>query len=278
MAGDHIEMDHELAEKPEVLQIHEATGDEIALVIGRLYMMWRLFDRQTINGRLPGAGPRSMSTLCGGTPDFWMAVAETGWVTFKENEAVLPNFRKRFRKSARKRMKDSIRKRKERDKKAAKARAAEAAASRGRHADVTRTGATMSRPCPDLSVSVSKSVSVSGKTDHLDLCLKEAQEKILSLALREFTGGDSPAFERGGLKEKQIRTLLKTAALLDAGRLSEDQVTSGLQSIKLHSLEPIRDRVAWFARVLGEETEGQFGKMLATVRLPKEMIQAWREA
>lgn len=269
MAGDYIEMDHELAEKPEVLQIYEATGAEIALICGRLYMMWRLFDRQTTDGRLLGAGSRSMAAICGGTPEFWEAVAVAGWVTFEEKQAVLPDFEKRFRKSARRRMQDSIRKKRERERKAADK-------SRGCHADVTPPEADMSRPCPPLSVSVSPSVS--GKTDHLDLCSKEAQEETLSLALRVFTGGEAPVFPRDRLSDKQIATLLKAAALRRADRLTEGQVNSGVESIRLHVGKPIRDPVAWFAKVLGKETKGQFGKMLATVRLPKEMIQAWRDA
>ena len=147
MAGDWIGIDHELPDKPEVLGIHEATGEEIGTIIGRLFLLWRLMDRQTEDGRLPNAGPRSLATKCGGTPEFWGAVAAVGWVEFVDGFTVVPDFSRRFGKSARRRMKDSIRKRSGR--------------ASGQEADTVRTASGLGAPPVSVSESQSKSKSQS---------------------------------------------------------------------------------------------------------------------
>lgn len=109
MAGDWIAIDHELAESPQLLGILEKTGEEIGTIIGRLVLLWTLADRQTVDGVLKNAGVRSISRVCGGSTEFWQAVAEVGWIVIHDGCVEIPKFNDRFGKSARKRMLDAKR-------------------------------------------------------------------------------------------------------------------------------------------------------------------------
>ena len=115
MAGDYLTIDHDLPEKPEVLGIIERTNEPIDAVLGRLFLLWRLADRQTIDGVIPHAGPRSLAQRCGGSAEFWCAVAEVGWIAFSESGAVVPDFEQRFGASAKKRIGDAQRQRRYRN-------------------------------------------------------------------------------------------------------------------------------------------------------------------
>lgn len=54
MAGDWIKMTHALPEKPEVLSIAGRTGLNRFEVVGRLFILWRWFDINTVDGNAAG--------------------------------------------------------------------------------------------------------------------------------------------------------------------------------------------------------------------------------
>lgn len=110
MAGDWIGLDHELAESEHVLGIFERTNTEIGTIIGRMFLLWRWFDKMTVDGHIPRVGLRSVSAQCGGDPPFWQAVVDVGWLVVTDDGVEMPDFEKRIGKSARARMKESRRK------------------------------------------------------------------------------------------------------------------------------------------------------------------------
>ena len=109
MAGDWISIDHELPDTAQVRGIYELTNAELDQIIGRLFFLWRLADSQTIDGRLEHTGPKTLSRLCGGDQAFWEAVAEVGWIEFKDGATIIPDFVRRFGASAKRRMLDARR-------------------------------------------------------------------------------------------------------------------------------------------------------------------------
>jgi hypothetical protein len=110
MAGDWSRIDHDTPDKPEVLGIVEITGESVEVVFFRLFLLWRLADRQTENGVLCGIGPRSLAARLGGTPEFWEAVANVGWLIFDGGNAIIPKFSEVFGASAKRRMMEAKRK------------------------------------------------------------------------------------------------------------------------------------------------------------------------
>lgn len=120
MAGDYIKMDHELPDKAEVSAIFEATGVSFDAICGRLFLLWRLFDRHTTDGFLPGTGYNALAAKCGGDKQFWESVASVGWLQVSAEGARLPNFETRFGETARTRMKTRQRVAKHRESSAAK--------------------------------------------------------------------------------------------------------------------------------------------------------------
>lgn len=110
MAGDWIPMEHALIDKPEVLGIVERTGLPIDTVIGRLFMLWRLMDRETLDGSLQKVGPKGLAARCGGKPSFWQAVADVGWLDFTPEGVNQIGFTKKNGKSTKRRILESVRK------------------------------------------------------------------------------------------------------------------------------------------------------------------------
>lgn len=111
MAGDWIGLDHELAESEEVLGIFERTDVEIGTIIGRLFLLWRWFDKMTLDGKLPHVGLRAVAEKCGGDVPFWQAVVGVQWLIVTDDGIEMPDFAARIGKSARARMKEARRKR-----------------------------------------------------------------------------------------------------------------------------------------------------------------------
>jgi len=109
MAGDYIAMDHELPDKAEVSAIFESTGVPIDSICGRLFLLWRWFDRHTTDGFLPGTGFHALAAKCGGDKPFWESVVSVGWLEVSAQGARLPNFSARFGKTARSRIKTAQR-------------------------------------------------------------------------------------------------------------------------------------------------------------------------
>jgi hypothetical protein len=157
MAGDFTPMDHDLPDKEEMLAIIESTGDSIETVFYRIFLLWRLFDRQTIDGIMHGCGARSIASQLGGKPAFWESVANVGWLSFKDGNAELPGFTKRFKISAKARREAAVKRKQEyRERKKTQKNVGQ---SMGQRVDELRdTHETNASP-------VSVSVSVSSFTD-----------------------------------------------------------------------------------------------------------------
>ena len=127
MAGDWIQMDCDLLEKPEVQAIIDATGIDGATVIGRLFLFWRWVDRQAVTdvsqdsniGILPGCQLPALLRVCGGDDAFWETVAKTGWLIVKPDGVCVPGFSKRFGQSAKHRIKNAQRQKDFRDRRKA---------------------------------------------------------------------------------------------------------------------------------------------------------------
>ena len=96
MAGDYIPFDHDFPEKPETIAIHEKTGVTIAEIMLRCHKLWRAFDRHTVDGFLPNVGPKGLAALCGGDENFWILVAEMGWLIFHDGGVEMPGFAQRL--------------------------------------------------------------------------------------------------------------------------------------------------------------------------------------
>lgn len=104
MAGDWLPIDHDLPDKLEVIGIMGMTGASVEIVCHRLFLLWRLADRQTVDGVLVGVTPCGLAERLGGTKDFWLAVETVGWLRFTKNGAIVPGFAERFGNSARNRI------------------------------------------------------------------------------------------------------------------------------------------------------------------------------
>lgn len=149
MAGDYLQIDHDLPDKVEFLAIVEATGETVETVFYRLFCLWRLVDRQTLDGVLRKCGPAVLAARCGGTAEFWKTVAEVtkseecpdGWLEFRDGNTIIPKFAKRFANCAKRRIADAQRKRREMEMRRARGRSCggDAEDSAEDSADVTRS-------------------------------------------------------------------------------------------------------------------------------------------
>ncbi len=112
MAGDWVPFDHDFPEKPEVLALFVQTKTPIGEIMLRMHRFWRLLDRQTTDGHLPGCDLDGLAHVCGGDVAFWAAVQAQGWLGIAEDGHVfMPGFLERFSRPARERMLDAKRKR-----------------------------------------------------------------------------------------------------------------------------------------------------------------------
>lgn len=84
MAGDWLKMTHALPEKPEVLAISGKTGLNRFEVVGRLFILWRWFDNNTIDGNAAGVTSVTLNDCLFGYGDataFVSAVVAAKWLT-----------------------------------------------------------------------------------------------------------------------------------------------------------------------------------------------------
>lgn len=126
MAGDWLQIDLDLPEKPEVLAIARASAlcpqnganlsavRAVDVVVVRMFHFWRWVERHASSELVRGTDVQDIATLCGGDELFWRAVETQGWVRFTEDGVVIPGWKKRFSKSAKKRMLDAKRKKQRR--------------------------------------------------------------------------------------------------------------------------------------------------------------------
>lgn len=121
MAGDFMQIDLDLPDKPEVQKILDQIDVPLDVVIGRLILFWRWVERvaetSTTVTELSRAGVtchdlgvihdvtiRTVIRQAGGDEAFWRAVEVALWVLFEPDGVYIPGFAKRFSKSAKQRM------------------------------------------------------------------------------------------------------------------------------------------------------------------------------
>jgi len=278
MAGDWIPFDHELPDTAQVLSIFEATGVEPATILGRLFFLWRHFDRQTEDGTLP-IGLRAISQIAGGDPDFWQAVVDVEWLTLHPRNgdrpatAEIPDFEKRFGRSARRRLLDARR------------------AKERRAVDKSPTPDRRDDDDPGTQQSISESPSQpqaklqpEERIDHLVSCFKEKPDlaaEVLALARRKFTPPRGP-WSRSFIRENEdLRVLLlKLATLLKLGMIGEQWVDQTLEALRQRSGgSPAIDKLpGWLVTVIDETAQKRDGRtikpLLAAVKLPRDLLGA----
>lgn len=110
MAGEWIPYDVCLPQKPEVLELVDATGLPVDQVVGRLLMLWGWAALNSSDGSAR-MSIRLLSKVCGGDEAFWLAVQDVGWLVIDaENGTVgIPGWDARFSKAAKSRALATVR-------------------------------------------------------------------------------------------------------------------------------------------------------------------------
>jgi hypothetical protein len=104
MAGEWLAYDIGLPQKPEVLELVDATGLETDQVVGRLVMLWGWASLNCEDGRAR-ITLRLLSRVVGGDETFWQAVAAVGWleVDAETGTVAIPGWDRRFSNAAKSR-------------------------------------------------------------------------------------------------------------------------------------------------------------------------------
>jgi hypothetical protein len=101
MAGEWIQIDCNLATKPEIEELIDLTGEDRYVIVGRIVGFWAWAGLNADGGTARMTMPR-LCRMFGGTPDFWQAVESVGWLEFgQDGQTVgIPGWERRFSKSA----------------------------------------------------------------------------------------------------------------------------------------------------------------------------------
>lgn len=110
MAGDWMQIDLDLPEKPEVLQLCAETGMEKYAIVGRLVAFWRWVERMGVDGRIKHATRSVVASVVDADDKFVSVLTKVEWVAFDDTGATIPNWERRFSKAAKQRMEDAKRK------------------------------------------------------------------------------------------------------------------------------------------------------------------------
>ena len=102
MAGDWIQMRHDLADDPAVVQLAADCGLEIDHVIGKLWRLWSWADRQTVNGNAPGVTLVTLDSVIGQN-GFGKVLESVGWLRVNARGIAIPKFDRYISESAKKR-------------------------------------------------------------------------------------------------------------------------------------------------------------------------------
>lgn len=110
MAGEWIPYDICLPQKPEVLELVEATGLPVDQVVGRLMMLWGWAALNSSDGTAR-MSVRLLGRICGGDEAFWREVENVGWLVIDADNGTvaIPGWDRRFSKSAKSRALHTIR-------------------------------------------------------------------------------------------------------------------------------------------------------------------------
>ena len=107
MAGEWIQIDIGLDEKPEVQEIIETSGATVEQVVYRLFRLWGWATLNTADGILSGT-PATLSRMFGGDDNFWATVQAAGWLAFTaDRKIIISAWDKRFSKGAKARIMDN---------------------------------------------------------------------------------------------------------------------------------------------------------------------------
>jgi hypothetical protein len=118
VAGEWLAYDLALPQKPEVLELVDATGLETDQVVGRLVMLWGWASLNCEDGQAR-ISLRLLSRAVGGDEGFWQAVAKVGWleVDADAGTVAIPGWDRRFSNAAKSRALETERNRRNNAKK-----------------------------------------------------------------------------------------------------------------------------------------------------------------
>ena len=104
MAGEWIQLDCNLATKPEVLQISDDTGLDVDVVCGRVVLLWAWCSLNCDAGTAR-ATLRNLCRVAGGDEAFWRAVEAVGWLRIDADAGTIeiPRWDQRFSQAAKSR-------------------------------------------------------------------------------------------------------------------------------------------------------------------------------
>ena len=106
MSGDWIKMTHALPEKPEVLAIAHKTGLNRFEVVGRLFIVWRWFDNNTVDGNAVSVTKVTLNECLfgyGDVTEFVSAMVDVHWLIESEDSLAVVKFDEHISESAKKR-------------------------------------------------------------------------------------------------------------------------------------------------------------------------------
>lgn len=101
-----LKITHELPEKPEVLAIAGKTGLNRFDIVGRLFILWRWFDNNTVDGNARGVTSVTLEACLFGyhsDAGFVTAVVAVGWLTESEDGISVVKFDEHISESAKNR-------------------------------------------------------------------------------------------------------------------------------------------------------------------------------
>lgn len=105
MAGEWIAYDLALPQKPEVQELIDTTGLPVQDVVFNLLQLWGWASMHCADGTARMTLTRLVRT-CGGSEEFWSAVASVGWLEIDETAATVavPGWDRRFSQAAKSRL------------------------------------------------------------------------------------------------------------------------------------------------------------------------------
>lgn len=102
MAGDWIQIDHDLNQKPEVIEMAADLGIDCFAVSGRLINLWGWFDSHTIDGKVSSRLRNAIDAHCA-QEGFVRALEVVGWMREKDGMLCVVKFKERHGKSGKNR-------------------------------------------------------------------------------------------------------------------------------------------------------------------------------
>lgn len=91
MAGDWLKIESHTPDKPEVSGIADILGIPPCHAFGALFVIWRWFDQQTVDGNAPYVTKTTVDRISG-VPGFANAMEKVGWLDASDGSLRLPNF------------------------------------------------------------------------------------------------------------------------------------------------------------------------------------------